>query len=141
MISLGAMAPSASLMPRSIETSTFAYSIACTTVQKYSARMQVTVTLLRRNGFRIQTDNRQVSGQLVIAERRVRDGMLRLAAEIQTPGPMLGDGPSIIALLFDPTIRNWRGASFKLNGWEIIDWKGEGRQLVVQEWACTIEGF
>jgi len=103
--------------------------------------MKVTVTLLRRNGFRIQTDNRQVSGQLVIAERRVRDGMLRLAAEIQTPGPMLGDGPSIIALLFDPTIRNWRGASFKLNGWEIIDWKGEGRQLVVQEWACTIDGF
>jgi hypothetical protein len=120
---------------------TLAYSIAHETVQKYSARMQVTVTLLRRNGFRIQTDNLQVSGQLVIAERRVRDGMLRLAAEIQTPGPMLGDGPSIIALLFDPTIRNWRGANFKLNGWEIIDWKGEGRQLVIQEWACTIDGF
>lgn len=83
----------------------------------------------------------QVAGQLAIAERRIREGMLRLAAEIQEPGPMLGDGPRILALLFEPEIRAWRGSSFKLNGWEIIDWKGEGRQLVVQEWACTIDGF
>lgn len=103
--------------------------------------MKVTATLLRRNGFRIQKDNRQIAGELVIAERRIRDGMLRLAAEIQAPGAMLGDGPRVLAILFDPEIRAWRGASLKLNGWEIIEWKGEGRQLVVQEWACSIDGY
>lgn len=103
--------------------------------------MQITATLLRHNGFRIQTGNQQISGQLVIEERRIRDGMLRLAAEIQAPGAMLGNGARVLAVLFDPQIRVWRGAGFKLNGWEIIEWKGEGRQLVVQEWACCIDGY
>ena len=103
--------------------------------------MKVTATLLRRNGFRIQKDNQQIAGELVIAKRRIRDDVLRLAAEIQAPSAMLGDGPRVLAVLFDPEIRAWRGANFKLNGWEIIEWKGEGRQLVVQEWACCIDGY
>lgn len=103
--------------------------------------MHITVTMLRRGGFRIRSDYQEITGNLVIEERRVREGMTRLAAEIQTPGAMLGSGPHTAAVLFDPQIRCWRGATFKLNGWEILDWKGEGRQLVVQEWACRIEGF
>jgi len=54
---------------------------------------------------------------------------------------MVGPGDDVLAVLFDPEIRSWRGGTFKLNGWEIIDWKREGRQLVIQEWACRIEGF
>lgn len=103
--------------------------------------MQITATLLRRNGFRVQSGNQLITGELVIGERRIREGMMRLAAEIQAPGAMLGNGAQTLAILYDPEIRCWRGATFKLNGWEIVEWKGEGRQLVVQEWACRIEGF
>jgi len=52
--------------------------------------MQITATLLRRNGFRVQSGNQTITGELVIQERRIRQGMNRLAAEIQAPGAMLG---------------------------------------------------
>ena len=103
--------------------------------------MQITATLLHRNGFRVQSGHQIITGELVIQERRIREGMNRLAAEILAPGAMLGKGAHTIAVLFDPEIRCWHGATFKLNGWEIIDWKGDGRQLVVQEWACRVDGF
>ena len=103
--------------------------------------MRITATLLRQNGFRVQSGNQTITGELVIEQRRIREGMMRQAAEIQEPGAMLGNGALTLAMLYDPEIRCWRGATFKLNGWEIIDWKGDGRQLVVQEWACRVDGF
>jgi len=103
--------------------------------------MRITVTLLRENGFRVKTRARELTGQLVIEECRIREGMVRLAAEIKEPGASLGEGGRTLAVLFDPEIRCWHGATFKLNGWEIIDWKGDGRQLVIQEWACRVDGF
>lgn len=117
------------------------YSIAPSTVCNYSYPMRITITLLRQNGFRVSTEYRELSGQLFIHERHVSQSATRLAAELHGPSSMMGKGENLLAVLFDPKIRSWQGATFKLNGWEIIDWKGDGRQLVVQEWACRIDGF
>lgn len=103
--------------------------------------MHITATLLRQNGFRLNKENRQISGQLIVHERRISETASRLAAELHGPSAMKASDEQVLALLFDPEIRSWHGTTFKLNGWEIIDWKGEGRQLVVQEWACRIDGF
>lgn len=103
--------------------------------------MLVTVTLLRQNGFRLNKENRELSGQLVIHERRISETASRLAAELHGPSAMKSNHDQVLAVLFDPEIRSWLGSTFKLNGWEIIEWKSEGRQLVVQEWACRIDGF
>ncbi len=110
-------------------------------VYKYSYRMRVTITQLRHNGFRKSLENHEFSGQLIIQERHVGQGAKRLAAEVHGASSMLGSGDQVLAVLFDPVIRSWHGATFKLNGWEIINWKGDGRQLVIQEWSCRIEGF
>lgn len=120
------------------------YSIAAYAVYKYSYKMHVFVTPLRRNGFRIPArdlGSSEISGDLVIQERAISPTQARKAAEVRTHGSQLASGDQLLAVLFDPEIRCWHGATFKLNGWEVIDWKGEGRQLVVQEWACRIEGF
>lgn len=103
--------------------------------------MHITATLLRQNGFRLNKENREISGQLIIHERRITETAIRLAAELHGPAAMKANDERVLAVLFDPEIRSWQGSTFKLNGWEIIDWKGEGRQLVVQEWACRIDGF
>ena len=103
--------------------------------------MRVTITQLRHNGFRVKTENRELSGQLFIHDRHVGESMKRLAAELHGLNSVAGSGDQVLAVLFDPEIRSWHGAMFKLNGWEIVDWKGDGRQLVIQEWACRIEGF
>lgn len=110
-------------------------------VYKYSYQMRITITKLRHNGFRKKPENHELSGRLIIHERHVGESVKRLAAELRGLNSMMGGGDQVLAVLFDPQIRCWRGATFKLNGWEIIEWKGEGRQLVVQEWACRIEGF
>lgn len=110
-------------------------------VYKYSGRMRVSITQLRHNGFRKSTENHELSGQLIIQQRHIGQGAKRLAAELYRPSTTLVSGDQALAVLFDPEIRSWHGATFKLNGWEIIDWKGDGRQLVIQEWACRIEGF
>ena len=120
------------------------YSIAPLAVYKYSYRMRVFVTPLRRNGFRIPArdlGSSELSGDLVIQERAISSTQSRKAAEVRKYGSQLSSSDQVLAVLFDPEIRCWRGATFKLNGWEVIDWKGEGRQLVVQEWACRIDGF
>lgn len=103
--------------------------------------MHVTVALLRENGFRVKSRHRELTGQFVIHERLIREGQKRRVAELQAPGALLGNGAVTLATLYDPEIRLWTGATFKLNGWEIINWKGDGLQLVVQEWACRIEDF
>ena len=103
--------------------------------------MRVSITQLRHNGFRKSTGNHELSGHLIIQERHVGQGVKRLAAELHELNSITCSGDQVLAVLFDPEIRSWHGATFKLNGWEIIDWKGDGRQLVIQEWACRIEGF
>lgn len=106
--------------------------------------MFVVVTPLRKNGFRTPARDLagcDISGDLVIGQRWITSTQSRLAAEIRKHGSQASGDDEILAVLFDPAIRSWRGANFKLNGWEIREWKGEGRQLVVQEWACRIDGF
>lgn len=113
-------------------------------VYAYSARMLVVVTPLRKNGFRIPSRDLgscEIAGDLIVQERRISETQSRTAAEIRKKGIQIANDDQVLAVLFDPEIRSWRGATFKLNGWEVIDWKGNGRQLVVQEWACRIDGF
>lgn len=106
--------------------------------------MLVVVTPLRKNGFRIPARDLaecDISGDLVIGQRWVTSTQSRLAAEIRKHGSQLPGEDQILMVLFDPEIRSWRGSTFKLNGWEVLEWKDEGRQLVLQEWACQIQGL
>lgn len=105
--------------------------------------MQIKATPLRHNGFKLSfkdaSAREPLSGELIIHQRWVSETKTRLAAEIRKAGSVIEDEANLVALLYEPKVSHLQGAMFRLTGWEIINWKTEGRQLVVQEWACTID--
>ena len=107
--------------------------------------MRVAVTPLRKHGFRIPnrdlSANVELIGELLILNRWVSNTKTRLAAELRKGGSTVSGDSNLLAVLYEPVIKGWMGANFNLTGWEILDWKEEGRQIVVQEWACRIDGF
>lgn len=107
--------------------------------------MQVEITPLRKNGFKLSgkanQSHTQIHGNLTIGPRWVSSTQTRLAAELRCLGSVLQGDESLIAVIYEPQIKGWRGSGFNLTGWEIVDWKGDGRQIVMQEWACTIIGW
>lgn len=119
-----------------------AYSIALNTVYKYSYRMQVEIHPLRRNGFRIP--NREhgrgepLRGTLVIEACWLTETQKRRAAILYRHGTHSAAKEHIIAKLFEPEIKMLAGARFVLTGWELVEWKEQGRQIVMQEWPCLV---
>lgn len=107
--------------------------------------MFISVTPLRKNGFRreqrdLRTDA-QICGDFCILDRRISATQTRKAAELRKRGVVNADDSNLLAVLYEPQLKSWRGGTFNLTGWEIIDWLDTGRQIVIQEWACRIEGF
>jgi hypothetical protein len=121
------------------------YSIATIAVCKYSIAMQVEIQPLRINGFKMPTRSHGADtllrGELIIGHHWLSKSQTRLAAQLRKPGVSISGDEYLLAVLYEPQIKGWRGAGFGLTGWEILDWKSDGRQIVLQEWACWILGF
>ncbi len=99
--------------------------------------MQVVAYPRRRSGFMIpvreQRSRSPVAGHLVIGDYWITQAKARPAAVIWRD-PSSSTAEDVQAILFDPVIKSLRGSAMVLSGWEIIDWRLGGRQVVVQEW-------
>jgi len=107
----------------------------------YSYRVHVEVYPLRRNGFKIpdrdQRTGQPMRGHLAIGNHWITQTKTKLAATIRRePGCTSPD--AVLGVLFDPVVKSLEGHVLLISGWELIDWKGDGRQAVVQEWVCSL---
>ena len=109
----------------------------------YSYRMKVAMYPRRRAGFKIPDREwrlgEPVRGYLSIADRWITKTQTRLSASI-APDPSKVGGKDALAVIYDPQVKSLRGSVLVIAGWELIDWKNDGRQFVLQEWVCELGG-
>jgi hypothetical protein len=102
--------------------------------------MIVNVYKVREAGFKIPSREADcqhpMKGALRLERLWVSDTRTKRALVLRKVSDVTSNG--LISVLYEPDMTALGDSWMRFKGWEILEYLGRGRQLVVQEWRCVL---